>query len=249
MFLTTYLMSRGSADEEAFLPIVRDASDRYITTSVTAWEFARGKLRGDPVYRAIVSGALLPERGTIVDIGCGQGLTLAALVDAERFYASGQWPARWPPPPLFERKVGVELRRRAAAVAREALESSAEIIDADVRTLPPIACDAALYLDVLHMIPYADQEELLATTVASLRPGGVILVRDVDAAAGWRFQTVRFGNRLKALAFGSWRQRFFFRTVDEWRAVFAKYGLATDLRPMSTGVFANVLFRLTRAAS
>ena len=34
-----------------FLDLVRDASDRYITASIVAWEFARGKLRGDPLYR------------------------------------------------------------------------------------------------------------------------------------------------------------------------------------------------------
>ena len=55
------------------------ASDRYVGTSITAWEFARGKLRGDPLYRATLSGRLLPSGGTLIDVGCGQGLTLALL--------------------------------------------------------------------------------------------------------------------------------------------------------------------------
>ena len=38
-------------------------SDRYIVTSITAWEFARGKLRGDPLYRAVSPTASCPPAG------------------------------------------------------------------------------------------------------------------------------------------------------------------------------------------
>jgi hypothetical protein len=70
-------------------------------------------------------------------------------------------------------------------------------------------------------------------------------VREADASAGWRFATVRVGNRLKALAFGEWRQREHFRTTDEWLACFASHGLDAEVRPMSDGTpFANVLFRV-----
>ena len=74
-----------------------------------------------------------------------------------------------------------------------------------------------------------------------------MLVREADASAGWRFAAVRFGNRLKALAFGAWRQREYFRTTDEWLACFASHGLHAEVRPMSDGTpFANVLFRVSR---
>ena len=35
------------------------AADRYAGASITAWEFARGKLRGDPIYRATLSADVL----------------------------------------------------------------------------------------------------------------------------------------------------------------------------------------------
>jgi SAM-dependent methyltransferase len=248
MAAATYAMSRASPDDEAFLALVRESSDRYITTSVTAWEFARGKLRGDPIYRAIVSGSLLPSGGTLVDIGCGQGLALALLADAGRRFREGTWPAQWNPPPQFEQRIGVELRSRTADVARKALEGDAEIIAADVRGLTQTRCRAALFLDVLHMMPTPEQEAVIAATAAALEPGGVILVREADASAGWRFMAVRVGNGLKAIAFGSWRQRFYFRTADQWVACFASQGLAASLQPMSHGMFANVMFRVTHAA-
>jgi len=77
----------------------------------------------------------------------------------------------------------------------------------------------------------------------------VMLVREADAAAGWRHEAVRFGNRLKAIATGSWRQRFFFRTADEWIACFASHGLAAEIRPMSAGTFSNVLLRITKPSA
>ena len=247
--LVTYLSVRGTGDDALFLDLVRDASDRYITASIVAWEFARGKLRGDPLYRSTVCGALLPSGGTLVDIGCGSGLTLALLAEARTRYREGRWPPAWSPPPQFDRMIGIERRARPAAVAREVLGSDATIVRGDARAADVGPCRAVLLFDVLHMLPPADQETLLATVSAALEPGGVALIREADASGGWRFAVVSLGNRMKALVFGNWRQPFHFRTTDEWLACFASHGLAGQVRPMSAGTpFANVLFRVTVSA-
>ena len=68
-------------------------------------------------------------------------------------------------------------------------------------------CTSCCLFDVLHMMPHPDQDALLSDVVSALEPGGIILVREADASAGWRFQAVRFGNRLTALTSGAWRQR------------------------------------------
>ena len=49
----------GTAIASTSRELVRLASDRYIDGGLMAWEFARGKLRGDPIYRACVCGGLL----------------------------------------------------------------------------------------------------------------------------------------------------------------------------------------------
>jgi SAM-dependent methyltransferase len=244
--LVTYLLMRGTADDAMFIDLVRDASDRYLTASITAWEFARGKLRSDPVYRATGCGGLLPSGGTLVDIGCGGGLTLALLAEARTRYSEGRWPAAWSPPPRFDRMIGIETRARSASAARQALGSDATIVHGDARTTDVRPCRAVLLFDVLHMLRAPEQETLLATVSAGLEPGGVVLIREADASGGWRFALVRLGNRVKALAFGHWRQPFHFRTPDEWLACFASHGLAGQVRPMGAGTpFANVLFRVT----
>ena len=106
---------------------------------------------------------------------------------------------------------------------------------------------AALLLDVLHLIPPADQQRLLRQIMSRLEPGGVLLIREADAGGGWGFQAVKFGNRLKNVAVGNWRQTFHFRTADDWQQLFAREGWTVVRQPMGEGTpFANVLFRLTR---
>ncbi len=234
--------ARRPARDPFFQLLVRRASDRYLDTGITAWEFARGKLSGDPVYAAVLRAELAGATGTLLDIGCGQGLTLALVAEAQDTARQGTWDTTRPDPPRFDRLVGVETRSRVARIAARALEHEAEIVTGDAREvgLPPH--DVAVVFDVLHMMPEADQRQVLRAIRASLAPNGRLLVREADASAGWRFQFVRFGNTLKALLTGQWRQRFAFRTEPGWRALLYEEGFAPHAQPMGDGTpFANVL--------
>jgi uncharacterized protein (DUF2062 family) len=211
------------------------ASEPYLRAGVTAWEFARGKLRGDPVYRAILQPGVLVSGPALVDLGCGGGLALSAIREAGR--STGlSLPAR------FDRLVGVELRPRAAAVARQALGSDAEIVVEDVREFELPRCSTVLLLDVLHMMTRDDQQRLVARVSARLDPGGALVVREADAAGGVGFLFVRAGNRLKAIVTGNWRQRFSFRTRDEWAGLLRHHGMHVEISGAATGTpFANLL--------
>ncbi len=246
----TYALVRGSGGDPMYADLVRRASDRYLAGSITAWEFARGKLRMDPVYRAALCPAILPPGGTLLDIGCGQGLTLALLVEARQAFDERRWPASWPEPPRFDRMVGIETRPRPAASARKALDGAAEVIHGDARTLTIEPARAVLLFDVLQLLESHEQDALLGSLASRLEPAGVVLIREADPAAGWRFTAVRVGNGLKALVFRTRRtQTFNPRTQAEWRDCFARHGFLSETRPMGDSTpFANVLFRLTRAA-
>jgi hypothetical protein len=56
-----------------FNSIVDAATLPYARTSRFAYHFARGKLRYDPVYRAILENGPLPNEGRLIDLGCGLG--------------------------------------------------------------------------------------------------------------------------------------------------------------------------------
>jgi uncharacterized protein (DUF2062 family) len=243
----TYLSVGRRSSSPAFDRVAREAADRYLVTGITSWEFARGKLRGDPIYRAVLSNGLLPTGGTLIDVGCGRGLALALLADVRREVDEERWPQTAPMPPRFDRLIGVELQARVAAVARKALEGDAEIVEDDAARMRLEPCRAILLFDVLHLMSAADQDALLTALSQVLEPGGVLLVREADRDDGWKFHAVRAGNLLKALAFGHFSQRFHFRGVIEWTAALQKLGLVVDSRPMGHGTpFANVLLRATR---
>ena len=260
--LGTYATIGGRRRDDAFVDLVRRASDRYVNMSITAWEFARGKLRNDPVYRAAIfegllvrrsfsEGGLTPRRAAtptdratvLLDIGCGQGLMLALLAEARRDVRAGSWAG--PPPPAFDTMIGIETRPRVAAFARVALQEEADIVTLDARDCELPSADVILLFDVLHLMSGADQDRLLRTVKAALRPGGAVVIREADAGAGWKFSVVRAGNRIKALAVGEWKQTFHFRSASEWIACLARLGLSANVRQMGQGTpFGNVLFRV-----
>jgi SAM-dependent methyltransferase len=249
----TYMFVVRASPHDEYSELVRLAAERYVDAGLVAWEFARVKLKRDPVYRACVCGGLFTSScaaGALLDVGCGQGLALALLVEAREAHVSGRWPAIWPPPPTFEAMVGIDMRPRVAAIASEALRTDAQIMVCDAREVTVVQPQAILLFDVLHLMTREDQESLLARLATALAPRGVMLIREADAAAGWRFQLVRWGNWLKAVAYGSWNQPFHFRTAVEWQACLVEHGLQAEVREMSEGTpFANVLFRVTRIQS
>jgi uncharacterized protein (DUF2062 family)/trans-aconitate methyltransferase len=245
--LATYLLLRSGGGDPWFTALVGRAADRYVSTSITAWEFARGKLLSDPLYRTVIRSGALPSGGTVVDVGCGQGLMLALLAESAATGRAGAWPSSWPAPPAFDRMVGIETRPRVAAVAHRALGDAAEIVAGDARAVTPPAANVVLFFDVLHMMPAVDQEQLLSFAAQALAPGGMILIREPDAAAGWRFATVRAGNTMKAVFTGNWRQTFHFRSAADWRDCFARLGFHVDVHDTGERTpFANLLFVLAR---
>ncbi len=245
--VVTRAAMKGAERDPYFSTIVRRASERYVGDSLTAWEFARAKLRLDPVYKQMLLAGMLPRTGTLIDIGCGQGLSMALLVEASDAAAEPRWTGH-SPPPHFDRMIGIDTRPRVADLARSALAGRASIVCADARTLPFEKCSAVLLFDVLHMIPASAQRDLLCQLHEALEIGGVVLVREADAGAGWRFGMVRAGNVLKAIASGQWQQTFHFRSEPEWLACFASLGFRADLCPTVKPAGANLLFRLSKAA-
>lgn len=238
--------ARRTAADPFFRQLARRAADRYIDAGITAWEFARGKLSGDPVYRHALDGPLAGAHGTLVDLGCGQGLMLALVAEAQAAHEAGDWPAARAAAPAFTQLVGVETRPRIAAMASRALELDALVLRRDIRQhgLPP--ADVVLLFDVLHMVPADDHVALLQAIRAALGPDGCLLLREADAGAGWRFRMVRLGNRVKALATRNWGQRFAFRTREGWLDVLGRAGFTAEAVSMGEGTpFGNVLLRAT----
>ncbi len=244
---TTYALVRRYGAGEALGRLFSSAVDRYVESGAFAWESANGKLRLDPVYREVLRLGLLPDEGTLVDLGCGRGLMLALLVSARDRWREGVWPRDWPAPPTRLSLRGIELRPRIAADAARALAGEAVIErgDACLASLP--ATRAVLLFDVLQMLRHEAQEDLLRRIAASLEPGGVLIVREADCAGGWRFRPIQIGNGLKGLFELNPRRRFSFRSTAQWTACLEQLGFtvrALSLREHTP--VANVLIQAVK---
>lgn len=223
-------------------PLFEAATRPYAGAGRYAWHFARGKLRHDPVFFALMRRGLLPDRGTLLDLGCGQGILLALLTAAKEQYLAGAWPRDWPAPPLHLALRGLDLRKDRVETARQALGSGAQVTHGDARGLELQPSSVIVILDVMLYLEEAEQQLLLDRAAAALEPGGLLLLREADADAGVPFQVTKWIERVSMALRGDFRQALHYRGAIEWVAELAERGLAAGAEPMSEGTpFGNVL--------
>lgn len=223
--------------DEAFEALVERAAERYRASGRFSWNFARGKLRGDPLFRNVSPYILPLTSGRVLDLGCGRGLLFAWLAAS---YDGA-----------IESKLelhGVELHRGHAEIAQRALAGIATIDCGDIRhaNLPTAAVIAIG--DVLLYLAAAEQERVLEKVMHALIPGGVLLLREADAAGGLRFHVTEWAERLVGALHGRPFQKLHYRPAEEWRAVLGRLGLEVTAEPMWQGTpFGNVLYVARKA--
>jgi len=237
-----------AAAAPAWPQLVARASASYRPAGRFALNFARGKLRWDPVFRHLLVHGLIAPHARVLDIGCGQGLLASLLEAAENEARHGGWPASWAPPPRGVRLTGIELSAREVARARDALGDGAEFVCGDMRSVAFPSADTVVILDVLHYIERREQNEVLARVRAALGDGGTLLLRVGDAASRRRFAASQWVDRLVFLLRGCRARPHNGRTISEWIAQLVGLGFQVSDEPMSQGTpFANVLLVATLA--
>ena len=228
-----------SASEE----LIDAAASLYRSSGKFAFHFAQGKLHHDPVFLAVLKSGLIKNGMTVLDLGCGQGLLFALLHAAESQYQRGAWPDSWPAPARGLDLHGIELRESEVAIARKALGSTASITSLDLSDGEIPRANVITLFDVLHYLDADAQVNLIKRIANAISPGGLLLVRDADAAAGFSYRVTHFAERLAAICRGHFNQRFHFRSRAEWNALLSESGFAIETLPMSEGTpFANMLW-------
>jgi uncharacterized protein (DUF2062 family)/trans-aconitate methyltransferase len=136
------------------------SADRY---------FVWWKLRLDRIFGILAAEDL--GSGTVVDLGCGCGYSMA-LCDT----ALGE-PGR--------RMVGCDLNEHSISVARHALRSrNAEVSVQDIRHFELPSAGLILILDVLQYLPADEQLALLRRCCSALDPQGRLIFRAHDRERG-----------------------------------------------------------------
>ena len=125
----------------------------------------------------------LPDRGLILDLGCGYGV-MSHLVSTE-------YPDR--------AVMGFDMSSRRIEIARRSVDrrENMEFHTADIRKIRVPRCDAVIMIDILSMLSYQDQTQLLTRCYEKLRDGGVLVIKDTCKSPYWKYAYVYVEDMLK----------------------------------------------------
>ena len=203
---------------------------RYRGATTRARLFLKARWAWTP-YEQIA--AWLPAHGKILDLGSGHGLLSLALgLNAPNRIIRG----------IDHDPKRVVMAQQAATGLTNLEFTTGNLLDAvaDESLCGTVA--GIVIMDALHYLDCREQELFLAYSRAALRPGGVLLIRDVDAGAGKSFFVNRLYERaMTGLGFTR-ADRLNFRTRGEWLQLLANAGFESACEPCSRYPFADLLF-------
>jgi 2-polyprenyl-3-methyl-5-hydroxy-6-metoxy-1,4-benzoquinol methylase len=159
--------------------------------------------------------ALAPElarlRGRVLDVGSGYGLLARWLAELN--------------PDVTVAGLEMDAGRVALAARSEGRAPRVRVALQDVRDLSGRAeatFDAAVAIDLIHHVPFPDQEALADALAGLVRPGGTLLVKDIARTPNWKHGF----NRVHDHAMGDPHVNC--REPEEMAALFGERGFAVE---------------------
>lgn len=120
-------------------------------------------------YREILE--LLPETGSWVDVGCGDGLLVLLAGEGRRQISHGIDVDGW--------------KVCNARQARSVLWLNVGFSHQDTWDLPRDSYDALSVVDVLYLLPLEKWDRFLGRAASVLRRGGVLILKEVERGPVW----------------------------------------------------------------
>ena len=177
----------------------------------------------------------VPKKGFIVDLGCGHGLFACVLREAS--------PTR--------RVLGIDLDERKIEIARTAIKDTQWLrfeTGNIVSDLPP-KCDAVTIVDVLYLLPFDQQEQVLKNAASALGEGGPLIVKAQEARMDPRF-ALTYLQEMVTVSLGftrGGRDRFYFPSRAQSLAMFERAGFAVDVVEMHRRPYTDVVYLARKA--
>lgn len=162
--------------------------------------------------------ACAPERGAILDLGCGHGLltNLLALGSPERDV------------------LGIDIDPRKIEAARRTVRGRANIrFEVGDALSPPVGPYRAITVgDVLYLLPAQAQREVIANAYQLLEPGGVFLWKSQVRRPRWKYAITYAQEWLMTHVGPTAGSSLYFMDIEESLAALRTAGFQAEARPL-----------------
>jgi 1-acyl-sn-glycerol-3-phosphate acyltransferase len=178
--------------------------------------------------------ALVPKKGTVLDLGCGYGFLcyMLSFVSEDRVIT------------------GVDYDEEKIATANHCYSKSDRVNFhyADVTKYPLATYDSIIIADVLHYLMPDAQDDLIIRCFSALNPGGVLIIRDGDSDLKERHEGTKLTElfSVKLLKFNKSTNDLNFISGTKLRQLAARHNLTVE-RLDDTKLTSNVIFVIRKA--
>ena len=188
----------------------RKIFELYRESSFMLRAYLRIKLKICPLIKL---EEYFPKGGTIVDLGCGNGLfpNILSLGSLER------------------RIIGLDLDEKKIEVANriKSLDSNIIYQIGDVVDAKYPKGDVFTLVDVLYLIPFDKEEIVLKKCYQSLSKDGTLIIKEMDTQPRWKYTYNLFQETLAVKLIGlTLGERFFFRSKEDYFEILTKIGFS-----------------------
>lgn len=169
---------------------------------------------------------LVPEEGLIVDLGCGYGIfaNMLGMMSAERHV------------------IGYDSDHEKIKYADRGIPN-VSFFNSDITKTEVPPADCIILVHVLHHLPsYEAQERLVSACANRLKPGGSMIITEVDGTPRWKFVLSYLADHILYP-----RDTIHFRACQDFLALFQKVGIATHVTEMHYGaLFPHITYICTK---
>lgn len=197
----------------------RDLIQLFRSAGWKARLYLRLKLRICPL---LALEAYVPDRGRIVDLGCGNGLFGFILKLGS---------------PLRE-ITGLDFDENKLKLAQKIQQGKplCQFLLADLNQLDFPSAHIYTLIDVLYLLPHDLQLKILKKCYELLPPGGYILIKEIDTRPRWKYLWNYLQETLSVKVVGFTRgKKFYFRSSAEWASLLKELGCQVNIIPLHKG--------------
>lgn len=117
-------------------------------------------------------GSIIPEKASIVDLGCGEGIISKYLAKSSK-----------------RTVIGVDLNAKRIPASNK---KNLSFQEGDIRIYDIGSANTIIISDVLHHISFQDQKKLLIKIAGKLKKDSLLIIKEVDAGEFIRSRLTRF---------------------------------------------------------